>query len=219
MVATFPLSLADFLKSLPVSKISFTLPEAVEVSRTAGGDIATASLGMRLWQGEVVLGRLKRTEAHNAEALIDLARGSEASFMATPLHRAGPQLDPLGAGLGLYTPRIRELPIDARVLSLKGLKPDYQLKRGDYLAFIYRSSPTRFALHRVVDATVVANASGDTPLFEVRPHIRPGAVVNAAVTLINPACKAIIVPDSVQPGRTSRFVTEGQSFSFLQTLR
>lgn len=219
MVATFPLSLANFLKSLPVSRITFNLPEAVEVSRTAGGDIATASLGTRLWQGEVVLGRLPRAEAQEAEALIDLARGSEASFMVTPLHRPGPQRDPRGTLLGLYAPKIRYLPIDARTMSLWGLPPGYVLKRGDYLAFSYRSSPTRFALHRIQDATVTANASGIAELFEVRPHIRPGAVVNAAVTLIEAACKAVIIPDSVEPGRTSRFVSDGMSFSFMQTLR
>lgn len=219
MVATFPLSLGSFLEALPVRDIMFTLPEAVEMSRTAGGDIGTASLGTRLWQGEITLGRLRRHEAHDAEALVDLARGTEASFLASPLQNPAPQADPLGALLGTATPRIGLLPLDARLIGLKGLPAGYRLKRGDFLAFTYRANPTRYALHRVQDALVIAASNGTIAAIEVRPHIRPGAVLDAPVTLLRPACKAIIIPDTVQAGRASRFITEGLSFEFMQTLR
>lgn len=219
MVAAFPLSAAQFLEALPVRDIRFMLPEALEMSRTAGGDMMTDSIGTRLWQGEITLGRLLRAEAQDAEALIDLVRGAEGSFMVYPLARSAPQADPNGAVLGSAAPQIRALDLDARLLSLKGLPANYQLRRGDYLAFEYRANPTRFALHRVQNGTVTANSIGQTSLFEVRPHIRPGAVVNAAVKLIKPACKAMVIPDSVELGRSSRFVTEGLSFAFIQTLR
>jgi hypothetical protein len=219
MVASFPLALPEFFDRLPIRDIRFFLPEAIEVSRTAGGDVIRDSIGTRLWQGEITLGRLLRSEAQDAEALIDLAMGAEASFMVYPLARPAPQSDPSGGILGVSSPQIRTLSSDARVLSLKGLPPSYELRRGDYLSFQYRSNPTRFALHRVQETSVVASAIGQTNLFEVRPHIRPGAVIDAAVQLVKPACKVIILPDGGEPGRTSRFITDGMSFSFMQTLR
>jgi len=219
MAVTFPLSVDYFMDDLLVRSVRFSLPEALEMSRTAAGEIGTASIGTRLWHGEVTLGRLTRSEAQDAEALIDLARGAEASFMAYPKHRVAPINDASGALLGTATVQIMKVPADARMLQLKGLPIGYELRRGDYLAFEYRSDPTRFALHRIQDASVIADGLGRTAAFEVRPHIRPGAAVDATVQLVKPACKVKMVPDSLDPGRTNRFVTEGISFSFVQTLR
>ena len=87
------------------------------------------------------------------------------------------------------------------------------------LSFTYGSGPTRYALHRIVSDTVVANGSGVTPLFEVVPHIRPGAATSTAVELIRPYCKAIIIPGSVQAGTARKSKVRGLSFEIIQTLR
>jgi len=112
------------------------------------------------------------------------------------------------------------LPSDARLIGLKGLPAGYAgLGRGSYLSFQYRSAPERHALHEIVELDVTADGAGDVAAFQVNPPIRPGAAVDAEVRLIKPACKAIILPGSVQPGRETRFITEGMSFRWLQTLR
>ena len=80
------------------------------------------------------------------------------------------------------------------------------------------ASPTRFALHELV-APVSADAAGLTGMVEVVPPIRPGAAVNSAVTLVAPACKAVVVSGSYQPGRQRGSLVEGVSFQFIQTLR
>jgi hypothetical protein len=219
MAAVFPLSLPSFFDALPIAQVSFDLPEVSEMSRTAGGDLMVASLGTRLWQGQVTLGRLTRAEARRAKTLIDLAQGSEASFMAYQVQYPAPALDPQGGGLNGFTPRIRQVLADARLISLKGLPPGYVLSRGDMIAFSYRTEPVRFALHAIVDDGVTVLGTGQTNSFEVRPHIRPGAAVDAAVTLVKPACKARIIPGTVSPGQARRFITEGMAFEFLQTLR
>ena len=114
---------------------------------------------------------------------------------------------------------IGALNADARLISLSGLLAGYVLSSGDYLGFAYRSDPARYALHRIWTPQVEADAQGTTPSFTVQPPLRPGADVGAAVTFERAACKAIIRPGSVEPGRTRRFTTEGMAFSFVQTLR
>ena len=66
---------------------------------------------------------------------------------------------------------------------------------------------------------MLADGGGTTPLFEVIPPLEPGAVLDTAVALGRAHCKAVIVPDSVQTGRQSKFVRDGMSFKFMQTLR
>lgn len=219
MPLTFPLSTAAFLELLPVASITMQLPETVELSRTGGGEVLTDDLGARLWQGKVELGKLLTREAEEAQTLIDLLRGAGRSFYAFDTRSPGPRLDLTGAILGAATPQIRALGGDARVLQLKGLPPGYQLVRGDRLSFDYGSNPVRTALHRIVDASVVANGAGQTGDFEVLPEIRAGAAVNAAVRLVRPQCKALVIPGSVEAGSRRAHLSEGLAFQFIQTLR
>lgn len=219
MPLQFPLSYSEFLGALPISSITLECPEVVEVSQTAGAEALTASIGNRYWMGEVRLGRMQRHEKREAQILIDAVRGAGGSFFVNDVSQEYPQDDPLGAGLSAAAPKIAILPTDKRLIGLWGLPANYVLRRGDYLAFEYRSAPTRYALHRIVEASVTANGSGITSSFEVMPHIEPGAAFDTPVQLVRSACKAIILPDSVQPGRTNRFIHEGMSFSFMQTLR
>lgn len=218
MPLSFPLSYAEFMGVLPISGVVMDCPEVVEMSQTAGGEVLADEIGNRYWQGEVKLGRMMRYEKREAQVLFDEVRGAGGSFFVNDVAQEYPQDDPDGAGLAGLTPQIASLPSDARLISLKGL-PNYTLRRGDHLAFEYRSAPIRYALHRVVDSVVSTQGSGVTPVFQVQPHIQPGATVDTAVQLIRPACKAIILPDGVQRGSTTRFIHEGMSFRFMQTLR
>lgn len=105
------------------------------------------------------------------------------------------------------------------MIGLKDLPAGYSLRRGDYLSFTYAFNPTRYGLHRVQDITVVADGAGETPFFEVIPPLEPGAVAETPVQLVGAHCKAIIVPGSTQTGRQSKFMRDGMSFKFIQTLR
>lgn len=218
MTIAFPMSTAAFMSLLPIRSMTFDLPEAVEVSETGGGEILTAGLGVRLWQGEIELGQMEPNEAAVALSLIDVARGAGASFMAHDVSRSGPRNDLKGTILGAATPTFAAVRGNNREVQLVGLPSGYLIQPYDYLAFSYGSNPTRFALHRAV-ASITAAANGSTDWLEVVPNIRPGASVGAAVTLLKAACKAIIVPGSVQPGRRTSRMTEGTSFKWRQTLR
>ena len=217
-VRTFPLTLADFWLRLPVSEIAFDLGEAMENNRTAGGQQMSADLGERLWQGRVTLGRLTQAEADEVEPLIELLRQAGRSFIASDLRRPAPRIDPAGAFIGSAAVTMTAVSSDRRQVTLAGAPAGYVLSRGDYIGFSYGSGPVRHALHRLVE-TVTANASGVFPAAEVVPAVRLGTTPPHAVTLVHPFCKAVIVPGSFAPGRARRGLSEGLSFSFVQSLR
>lgn len=220
MPLVYPLGTADFLDIQPLKGLSIDLPEVSEVSQTAGGEIVQARIGNRLWQGELTYGRLQRPEKRAVRTLVTALRQAGGSFMVYDIEHPYPASDPDGALVSGFSPVIRALDTgDTRLLQLEDLPPAYRLARGDKLAFTYGASPTRFALHEVVDDAVVATATGFTDWFEVQPNIEPGASIGQAVQLSKPACKAIIVPGTVQPGRSNRFITDGMGFQFMQTLR
>ncbi len=218
MALTFPLTREAFFDLLGVQRITFDCPEQVQIARTGGGEVLAADLGPRLWSGEVALGRLSRAEAAPVLALLSVLRGAGASFLAYDVTRSTPLADPDGGLLGAATPAIYELLAGAREIKLAGLPEGYVISSGDYLGFAYGTGPVRQALHRVVTGGV-ADAGGITGTIEVTPPLRPGASTGAAVDLIKPAIKAVLEPGSIDAGAVSRFLTEGITFRFIQTLR
>lgn len=220
MAYTFPLSTDQFMLSLPVREMTFDIPEAIEMNETGGGEVLTAALGTRLWQGDVLLADMVPEEADMALAALDVLRRPGATFMAYDKGRPAPALDPNGVWLATTggSPTLHTVDGNARDIRISGLPAWYRLQPRDYVAFAYAASPLRFALHRVVTAAV-ADSSGLTPLFEVSPSIRSGFAINTDVQLIRAACKAVIVPGSVQIGRRSAALVKGAGFKFIQTLR
>ena len=217
-VLTFPLPLDSFFDLLPVAKCRLDLPETVDVSRTGGGEILTADLATSLWRGRLDLAVMTQDETAAIRPLINILRRSGASFFVSDLTRPWPRLDPSGMLLGAATPTILALGGSGRELSLTGLPVAYPISRGDLISFAYGASPTRYALHEVVGAAV-ANGAGQTGLIEVNPPIRPGVVAGAAVQLVWPRCKAVLVPGSASTGTTSNTITTEASLEWQQSLR
>lgn len=219
MALTYPLALATFVDTLLCQRVTCDLPELVEQSRTAAGEQLTADMGERLWTGRIDLAKMKRTEIGRPEALIQVVKQGK-TFQCYDRRRMYPLLDPTGSILGAASVTILALGGDPRELSLAGLPAGYTLSAGDYLSFSYTPIATALqAFHKVVDTTVVANGSGQTPLFEVVPPIRPGAVAGAAVTLKKPFCKAVMVAGSASPSDGRSTLYEGLGFDWVQTLR
>lgn len=219
MALTYPLPLATFADTLLIAQASCYLPEQLAQSRTAGGEQLISDMGERLWTGRIELGPMQRHELGRPEALISLLRQAGRSFQMFDRRRNYPLLDPTGAILGAAAVTILALGADVREMSLTGLPVGYVLSAGDYLSFAYGSSPVRQALHRIVDTTVTANGAGQTPLFEVVPGIRPGAVAGAVVTLKKPFCKAVIVAGSTTENTGRSTLSDGLGFDWVQSLR
>lgn len=217
MPLTFPLSAAQFMQTLLIEELTFDDPVNVEVNVTGGGEIMRSQLAPQLWVGEARMGIMTRREAASPDVLLSVLRREGATFFAYDTRRAFPQADPTGAILGASAVTVASNP-NPREITLAGLPAGYVLTRGDYIAWDYGSPTVRRALHRVVDATVTANGTGTTPLFEVSPFVRPGAITGNAM-LIRAACKAVILPDGVSKGSTRRTINTGMSFRLQQTLR
>lgn len=202
MALVFPLA-ADFFAGLPVSSCSLDLGEATQVSgRTAGGSVLTAGLGARLWQGTVNLTPMTARQAEAVRARLNVLREPGRTLLVTPYPVDRPAA---GVTTGLT---IAAISTNSREMRLSG----GTLEPGDGLSFTYGTNPIRYAFHRVV-----ANNGG---LLEVTPNIRPGAAVGAAVHVVQPWFKALIVPGSVNAGTAQPGdLIAGISFDIQQTLR
>lgn len=216
MALSFPVGIDAFFGGLRIEAARIDLPSSVIASRTRGGETLVAEIGTRLWQGRAEIHRGHHGQADAVRARLAVLSGAAASFLVTPVHRAGPQADPFGAILGAASPVIHTLVAGNRELRISGLPVGYVLTAGDYLSFAYASAPTRYAFHQLVSGGV-ADGAGVTPAMEVTPHIRPGAVTGAAVVLVRPFFKAKIVAPATF-GEFRRVFASGISFDFVQTL-
>jgi len=213
------LARTEFMDKLIISDFTMRCPPQSEYNRTGSGEQLGADIGVRLWQGEIILGRMTRIEAGEIDVLVDLMAQTGRSFRCYDIRRPFPFRDPNGTAISGFSPVINTLyPSEPREIRISGLPAFYILTAGDFLSFSYGSNPGRWALHRVV-STVTAGSGGATPVMEVDPPIRPGAVVGAAVEFRQPWCKAVVVSGSVQPNRTRNTISEGLRFSFVQSLR
>ncbi len=215
---TFPLFRSQFMDALLVQEAVFDLGEAMQVDETAGGELLTASLGTRLWEGEVRLAKMTAAEWALIEPMIDLLREPGRSFQCFDPRRPFPGFDPTGAIIAAASPVIGTVSGTFREMSLTALPANYQLRRGDYLSFTYGSNPARRALHRIME-NVTATAGGASGLFEVIPAVRPGWSSGLSVELRRAWCKAQLVPGSVDKGSFRRGIAEGVGFRWKQSLR
>lgn len=217
MALSFPLSREQFFQTLKVSEVTFrdTLP--IETTQLADGTVIKASLGAALWRGTVKLAPAYSTDAVAVEAYLSLLQRPGATFFVFDPRRIGPKADPDGTALASAAPQIASINANNRDIALSGLPAGFVISPGDMLSFAYGSSPTRYALHRVV-VGATANGSGTTGQFEVSPMIRTGASAGTNVTLVRPYCKAMMTGDP-DYGTGGPLISNGASFDFIQTLR
>lgn len=198
-----------------IQSVQWSLKRWDQLSGLGSGDVLSAQLAPPRIVADVVLMPMYHAEASQVQALINNLDGATNSFYLHPPHRAFPQADPDGSILGASTVTIHTVGTDNKSLRLQGLPSGYRLTIGDNLAWDFGTNPVRRAFHTITQ-TVDAAGSGISPAFGVTPHLRPGTASGLAVTLIKPAAKVFIVPDSFRPGVSRDLVTEGMSFQVMQ---
>lgn len=216
MALTWPLDLVDFFDGLPIAKMTFLLGRSVTTSESGGGDLISHQVGARLWQGQITFGKDHHRVFAAIEARLALLEEPGASALIYDTRMPGPRADPDGSLLGSNLAKIATLDANNREMTLKDLPVGYEISQGDFLSFTYGSNPVRYAFHRVVTGGE-ANGSGVTPLIEVTPFIRQGAVTNTVVTLFKPTLKAKIMV--AEYGGSSATVSAGGTLNWMQTLR
>lgn len=217
-ILTFPLALADFADGLRVRSFGWDLSENRRTSETGGGEILTSDLGPRLWRGAVEIAPNTYDGQRAAQALAHALRSGGRTFFVSPWKSQYPTEDPDGSLLGAATPSLKTPTGGSDVVTLQGLPVGYVLGAGDYFSFAYGTSPTRYALHQIAAVSGPADAAGELQV-QIVPAIRPGAADGDAVTLVKPACKAIVRPGSFKSSEIGLAAAGGLSFEFHQTLR
>lgn len=215
MAISFPLAVADLADILPVGFVSFELGEQQELSGLGGGELLAADLGPRLWQAQVRTPQLSHDAVRRLKARFLSLDGALNAFELYDTRGKFPQGDPGGTILGASTPSIDTLDANNKAMKVDGLPAGYALRYGDFISFLYASGAKR-ALHMIVeDAT--ADGSGLTPLFEVRPHIRPGATTSTAVLLVKATGRFKLMPGTLAT-QSVDLTTSQLSFTARQTL-
>lgn len=218
---SFPLARDEFMDRLKVNRVVFDLPDQSVYSGLGSGGLIGSEVRPRLWVGEIGLTDKAWAEADRIGALLRLLRSPGASFHVYDVRHMWPAFDPGGVAVAAAAPQIMMIHDDQDRLVISGLPAGYQLRAGDRFCFDYQDAAgtTLTALHEVVTWDVIADGVGQTPIFQVEPHIRPGAVVGTSVEFVKPYCKAVIDPSSVAPGEGRKMETRGMSFRFTQQLR
>lgn len=175
---------------------SFDLQQRQELSTLAGGKTIGKDMGPPLWVATYTTEELRNDDAVDYQAVINSLDGVTRLFEAFDLRRASPRAYP--GGVGANDGVLRTVNANNKWLSLSGLAAGQIISRGDYLSFTYG---TNRALHQAMEL-VAANGSGTTPEFEVRPLVRSGFSLSAAVSLKAPRGLFSLVPGSVQPKQT-----------------
>lgn len=219
MALASPLTTAQFWDKLQrIAQVQVWLNEPARIDRTAGGVVLKASLGAAVWRASLTLYDDPLWDrAAEVEALIALAARPGMAFLAYDPRKPYPASDPDGSVLGAAVPQISALDANNRELSLSDLPAGYVLTPGDLIGFEYGSSPTRYALHRLVSGAT-ADGTGAAGPVEVTPPIRPGASTGTAVTLVRPVMKAVLEPDP-QYGGAVPGVVQGARLGLVQTVR
>jgi hypothetical protein len=174
-----------------------------DLSFEASGVSHGKDYGPGLWLGDFVTEGLSHRRATEFQAIMHSLDGVIGSFEACDLRKPYPAAYPTGA----FDDAATLAAVAGRAMRLDDLAPGFVLTTGDYLSFDYGDDDELRALHQVME-TVTADGGGLTPLFEVRPAIRPGYTIGAAITLKNPMGIFRLMPDSVVPRMMSATQTQ-----------
>lgn len=213
MPLVHPYSVSTFADVIRMSSIRSRLVADQQISGMGGGKIIVADLAPKHWEFEVTLINMENALARRVQALIEGLDESINDFYLYDPRWAYPIADPTGSILGASNVQINSLNANNKELTLKGLPATFTNSPGDVLAFDF-GAPSKRAVHRIVVGGTAA--AGISPSLEVRPHILPGAAVNAVVTLIKPSARVKMIPGSFDPGTARQMMTSGMSFKCRQ---
>lgn len=201
----------DVLTPFLFASQSFRLVSRQEVSRQASGVVRGKDLGPALWLADYTTVALVNDDVLSLEAKLNSLDGVINTFEAGDIRRPYPKSHP--DGVFGDTGVLNSVNANNKAISISGLDAGMALSVGDYLSFTYGTSR---ALHQVVEA-VTASGTGLTVEFEVRPYLRPGWALGAAIKLKLPKGIFTMLPDSIASA-TQGPINSVISFKAIQSL-
>lgn len=214
-----PLALEEFWYKLRLRSITFDLPDEKVGSGTGRGEVLNASRGDVLWSGKAEITLNRHNAQDQVKALLDEVRHGGARFLVCDPKRRGPQYDFFGVKQGSSTAEIAEVDAsDRRKLVLRGLPSGFRLTPGDLISIQYGSDPVRYFLARIQRGGTFG-ANGSQCELRVLPFLPAGLAVGQVVSLRDPVCNAVYVPDSYAPIVRRPGHDEGFEFQWRQTYR
>jgi hypothetical protein len=209
-----PLGTAAFFDLLRVVDVKLVLNWHQEMSGTGGGDTLYADLAPPRWHADITTVPMEFAEAEGIMALINSRGGGLKTVLLGNSKLPCPSSDPDGSIFGAATPVLGTI-TDRSHVAFAGFPAGYVLPLGTYFQVIFGTS--RYYLGQVCEAKT-ADGSGNVTATEITPPLPASVSAGDAVTVINPAGKFIIVPNSAYPSAIST-VHETITFSAEQTYR
>ena len=200
---------------LKISSVVWSIQRNDELSGVGSGRFWQAELATPLWIATIGLAASYYDSLKQQAALIRSLHGAQEPFLLCDPQSRFPQADPKGTILGSAAVTVGSVGADRQSITLKGLPAAYRLTLGDKIEVRFGD---RYAFLECVEVTAQANGSGVTPAFAVFPHVPVGVGANTPVSLINPACRVVIYPESHNPGTAQKMVSEGAGFKVIQKL-
>lgn len=198
---TFPLSAEEFADLLKIESVAWNLIRAETVSPFGSGEWLTRNLAPSYFEADVSTVRMLHPAAYAIRSLIDTLGSSATFYLYNPAMKY-PASDPTGASTGAGDGiSIKTINSDQKRIELQGLPAAFRIYPGEFIAIEYDSG-RRFLVSAVEQET--ADGSGDTSLFEVRPHLVESIAVNDTAFLAKAGAKMKIIPgtdrlESVSP--------------------
>jgi hypothetical protein len=210
-----PLGLAAFSDLFKVTDCSLMLNWQQESSGSGSGETLYADRAPALWAGTVTTADMYIADAEGIMALLD-SRAGGLKTMLLPNYRGGlyPSSDPDGSIFGSATPVAGTI-ADRFHLAFTGFPAGYVLPLGTHFQIVFDTS--RYYLGKFAEART-ADGSGAVTSVEVAPALPASISGGEAVTVIKPAAKFVVVPNTAKPTLTNS-LTERISFDVKQTYR
>ncbi|WP_273687370.1 hypothetical protein [Ketogulonicigenium vulgare] len=187
MTVSYPYALGFLSDRLRANQVQLSIARFDERSGSGDGRIWAAQLAPPLWQLNLSLAARSAEDARALDARLHALDGSRGTFLwRDPTYR------PAGGFVhGLEAVQITAISDDRTAISLSGLPVGYEIYAGDRIGISFGEGRQYFATF-AEDA--IAGASGAVRPVGVFPYLPFGVNVGAAVELVAPVLKVIILP-------------------------
>lgn len=199
MALADPLGIATFADVLKTSECLFRPTWMQESSGTGGGIKLYADRGPMLWSVEVTTAPMSNADALAVMALLNSRAGGLKTFLLYDKRTPYPTSDPTGSIFGSATPEIDTI-TDRLHIAFTGFPAGYVVPLGTYFSVV--DGDGRRYLGQFAEAAT-ADGSGDIATVEITPSLPASFAVADAVTVIKPAAKFKITPNSAYAPRST----------------